>query len=136
MNKKIKNIGLVIIIVILYYCIQYASTAVHYNCDIIKDDCTPPIYWVSKMIYRVMVQPPWLDDFEIAPTVYSFVDGRFIFWEGELNRKTIVMRLREDESPVMRWVEQKLSVPVNIRPASGDNIGRWFLNNPEYKLRW
>jgi len=78
MNRKIKIIGLVFIAIVLYYGLQYASTAVHYNCDILKDDCPPPIYWPNEFIYRTMVQPPWLNQFEISPMMYFFEDGWFI----------------------------------------------------------
>lgn len=132
MNKRIKIIGLILVIIILYYSLQYASTAVHYNCEIIKDDCVPPIYLTSEIIYRTMVQPRWLDKFEIDPMMFFFKDGRFSFWEGQVIDKTVVIRVREDESPVMRWIDEGLPLGVAIHPADGLQIKHWFKNHPEF----
>lgn len=133
MNRKIKLIGIFIIAAICYYGLQYASTAVHYNCYILKDDCVPPINLASEFVYRVMVQPPWLNKFEISPMTYSFEDGRFNFWEGEVNGKTVVIRVREGDSPVMQWIKE-LPLGVPIYPADGEHIKQWLESHPEYKL--
>lgn len=135
MNKRVKIIGLVFGIIILYYGLQYASTAVHYNCYVLKDDCVPPINAASELIYRVMVQPPWLDQFEIEPMTYFFTDGQFSFWEGEVEGKTVVIRVGKDDSPVMRWIfEERLPRGVTIRPADGKHIKQWLEDHPEYAL--
>jgi hypothetical protein len=135
MNRKIKVIGLVFIVIVGYYGLQYGSSAVHYNCAIIKDDCVPPINAASELIYRVMVEPPWLDQFEIEPMTYFFKDGQFSFWEGEIDGKTVVIRVREDDSPVMRWIfEEELPRGVGIHPATGEHIKQWLADHPEYEL--
>ena len=135
MNKKIKIIGLAFIVIVIYYCFQYGSSAVHYNCAIIKDDCPPPIYGASELIYRMMVRPPWLDQFEVKPTTYFFKDGQFGFWEAEVGEKSVVIRVPEDGSPVLQWIfEEELPRKVEIKPATGEHIQQWLLEHPEYKL--
>ncbi len=135
MNKRKKTIGLIFGVIIFYYVLQYASSAVHYNCAIIKDDCVPPINGASELIYRAIVQPPWLDQFEIKPTTYPFKDGKFSFWEGEVDGKTVVIRVPEDGSPVLQWIfEEGLPGGVQIRHAHGDHVIKWFETHPEYKL--
>ena len=133
-NRRIKIIGLVFVAIVLYYGLQYASTAVHYNCQIIKDDCPPPIYHSAELIYRVMVQPPWLDQFEIDPMTFFFKDGQFSFWEGEIDGKAVVIRIKKDDSPVMQWIEKGLPLGIPIHPASGDHIKKWIEDHPEYEL--
>ena len=134
-NRRIKIIGLVFVAIVLYYGLQYASTAVHYNCQIIKDDCPPPINHSAELIYRVMVQPPWLDQFEINPMTFFFKDGQFSFWEGKVDGKAVVIRIREDDSPVMQWIfEEGLPRGIPIHPASGDHIKQWIEDHPEYEL--
>lgn len=136
MNQKIKIIALVFVAIIVYYGFQYASSAIHYNCYIIKDDCPPPIYGTAELIYRVMVQPPWLDRFEIDPTTYSFKDGQFSFWEGEINGKAVVIRVGKDGSPVLQWIfEEGLPGKIAIHPADGEHIKQWLETHPEYELR-
>jgi hypothetical protein len=134
MNKRIKIIGLAIVVIILYYALQYASSAVHYNCWVIKDDCPPPINLSAEFVYRLMVQPPWLDHFEIDPMTFPFSDGQFSFWKGEVNRATVVIRVREDESPVMRWIEEGLPLGIPIYPASGEDVKQWLAEHPDYEL--
>lgn len=135
MNSIIKIIGLVFGIIVLYYGFQYASSAIHYNCHIIKDDCVPPINLTSKLVYRVMVQPPWLDQFKIDPMMYFFKDGQFSFWEGEVNGKAVVIRVREDGSPVMQWIfEEELPRGIAIHPADGEHVKQWLEAHPEYEL--
>ena len=135
MNRKIKITGLVFIAIVIYYAFQYGASAVHYNCAILKDDCPPPIYGAAELIYRTIVQPLWLDRFEIKPTTYLFKDGQFSFWEGEVNGKTTVIRVREDGSPVLRWIfEEGLPGGIEIRPATGEHVARWLADNPEYEL--
>ncbi len=134
-NKKVKIVGLVFAAVALYYGLQYASSAVHYNCAIIKDDCPPPIYGASELIYRVMVRPSWLDQFEIDPMTFFFKDGQFSFWEGEVNGKAVVIRVREDGSPLMQWIfEEGLPGGISIHPAGGRHVKQWLEAHPEYKL--
>jgi hypothetical protein len=134
MNRRIKILGIILLAIVLYYGLQYISTAIHYNCRIIKDDCVPPINGPSEVIYRVMIRPFWLDQFEIKPTTYFFKDGKFNFWEGEVDGKVVVIRVREDDSAVMQWVEQGLPLKIGIRPARGENIGKWLTDHPEYEL--
>jgi hypothetical protein len=134
MNRKVKIIGLVCVIIVLYYGLQYAASAIHHNCAILKDDCVPPINLAGELIYRVIVQPSWLDQFENDLTMFIFKDGRFSFWEGEVNGNIVVLRVREDESPVMLWIEKELPLGIPIRPASGERIQQWIDSNPEYKL--
>lgn len=135
MNNKVKITGLIFSIIILYYALQYGASAVHYNCDIIKDDCPPPIYWPAELIYKAIVQPPWLDQFEIEPMTYFFKDGQFNFWEGEVNEKTVVIRVQKDDSPVMQWIfEEELPGGIPIHPASGEHIKQWLEDHPEYEL--
>ncbi len=82
-----------------------------------------------------MVQPPWLDKFEINLTTYSFKDGQFSFWEGEVNGKAVVIRVREDGSPVMQWIfEEGLPGGIAIRPADGERVKQWLAAHPEHKL--
>lgn len=135
MNRKIKIIGVVLTIIVCYYGLQYGSSAVHYNCAILKDDCVPPINGASELIFRVMVQPPWLDQFEIKPTLYSFKDGQFSFWEGEVDGKSVVIRVREDGSLVIQWIfEEGLPRGIAIHPADSKHIKQWLEAHPEYEL--
>lgn len=135
MNRKIKIAGLISIVIVGYYVLQYGSSAVHYNCAIIKDDCVPPINGASELVYRVMVQPPWLDQFEIEPMTYFFKDGQFSFWEGEVHGKAVVIRVREDGSPVMQWIfEEGLPRGIAIHPADSKHVKQWLEAHPEYEL--
>lgn len=135
MNRRVKIVGLIFGAIVLYYGLQYASSAVHYNCYILKDDCVPPINLASELIYRVMVQPPWLDQFEIETMTHLFKDGRFSFWEGEVDGKTVVIRVSEDGSPVMQWIfEEGLPGGIEINPADGEHIQQWLEAHPEYEL--
>lgn len=134
-NRNIKIALLVLIVVLSYYGLQYAATAIHYNCYIIKDDCVPPINAVSESIYRVMVQPWWLDQFNVEPMTYFFDDGEFGFWEGTVRGVSTVIRVPKDGSAVMQWVAEDLPVPATIRPANAAQIKKWLANNPEQRLR-
>lgn len=133
-NKKKKIALLIFGAVCLYYAVQYVTTAIHYNCQIIKDDCVPPINLSSQLIYRTLFQPPWLEQFKIEPTTYLFEDGEFSFWEGTVNEKVVVLRISKDKSPVMTWIAAELPVPVEIRPASGAHIQQWLKDHPTQKL--
>lgn len=125
---------LALAIIPVYYGLQYAATAVHYNCNILKDDCVPPIYWPNEFIYRILVQPPWLDKFEYTPIVFSFSDGRFSLWEGEVGGKPVVIRVSENSSPVIQWIfKEGLPGGIDIHPASGDHIQEWIKTHPEYE---
>lgn len=134
MDRKVKITGLVFAIIVLYYDLQYASSAVHYNCHIIKDDCVPPINLTSELIYRIMVHPSWLNQFDIEPMTYFFKDGEFSFWEADVNGKAVIIRIQKDESPVMQWIEQGLPPGTPIRPANGEHIQQWLKDHPEYEL--
>ncbi|MEN9342128.1 MAG: hypothetical protein RIQ54_384 [Candidatus Parcubacteria bacterium] len=132
---KIKKITLVIVgTMALYYSAQYATTAINYNCQIIKDDCVPPIYRPSQFVYRILFQPPWLDQFKINPTTYLFEDGEFGFWEGTANGKNIVIRVPKEKSPVQAWIAEGLPLAVEIRPASGAHAQQWLKDHPEQTL--
>ena len=65
--------------------------------------------------------------------VYSFEDGNFSFWEGEVDGNIVVIRVREDDKASMRWVEKGLPRGITIHPASIDHIRQWQDGHPEYK---
>lgn len=135
LNKRVKNIALAVGIIVLYYALQYASSAIHYNCYILKDDCPPPINGASELIYRTLVQPRWLDQFDVKPKTYSFKDGQFSFWEGEVDGKVVVIRVPEDGSPVLQWIfEEGLPGKIPISPADDDQVKQWLIAHPEYEL--
>lgn len=136
MNKKIKILVLIIGIIILYYGLQYISTAIYFNNNILKDDGPPPIKLPGELIYRVIVQPPWLDQFKIDPMTFYFKDGQFNFWEGKIEGKTVVIRVREGDSPVMYWIGSGLPLGIPIQPANGEHIKEWLQNHLEYELSY
>lgn len=43
-----------------FYGLQYIATAIHFGCQDPREDCPPPIYGAGEIVYRVLVQPPWL----------------------------------------------------------------------------
>jgi hypothetical protein len=132
MNTRLKTVSLAVLVLVVYYALQYGSSAVHYNCAILKDDCPPPIYGTAEIIYRIMVLPPWLDKFEIVPMTYAFQDGTFTFWAGEVKGKSVVLRIREDESPTMEWIRDYPGIPMY--PATGEHVKQWLTEHPEYEL--
>jgi len=81
-----------------------------------------------------MVQPSWLNQFEIDPMTFFFKDGQFSFWEGEVDGKAVVILVREDDSPVMQWIEKGLPLGTPIHPAGGEHIKQWLGGHLEYEL--
>lgn len=59
--RKIQKIaGTALLVLVCFYILQYVATAIHFGCQDPKEDCPPPIYGAGELIYRVLVQPPWL----------------------------------------------------------------------------
>jgi hypothetical protein len=133
MSRKLKVIGLILGIIILFYALQLASTAVHVNCTVLKDDCVPPIFWTAEVTYRIL-HPSWLNQFEIEPVTFSFKDGQFGFWEGEVDGKAVVIRVQKDDSPVMQWIGSGLPLGIPIHLASGEHIQQWLKSHPEFQF--
>lgn len=46
---------------VCFYTLQYIVTAIHFGCRDEAEDCPPPIYGAGEIVYRILVQPPWLD---------------------------------------------------------------------------
>lgn len=133
-DKVIKKIFYAIIVFGVLYVLQYVSTAVYYNCTVLKDDCPPPIFAPSAFIYRVVVHPFWLDAFTIHPTEFSFAGGTYTFWEGIVEGNPVVIRVPKNGSPVMQWIDMGLPLGVPLRPAQGDTLLKWIASHPEISL--
>jgi hypothetical protein len=63
MTKKMITTGIVVLGIVCFYALQYVSTAIHVACLNPAEDCPPPINIAGEIVYRVLVQPPWLDNF-------------------------------------------------------------------------
>lgn len=80
-------------------------------------------------------QEKFREKFEEEPKIYSFKDGRFSFWEGNINENAVmVIRVREDNKPSKRWVEKGLPPGIPLRPAPEEHIQRWLDSHPDYKI--
>lgn len=56
-------IGIIVLAILCFYALQYISTAIHSACVDPNEDCPPPIHLAGEIVYRILVQPPWLDTF-------------------------------------------------------------------------
>jgi hypothetical protein len=60
----------------------------------------------------------------------EYVRGLF-----KVDGKIAVIRVRDDDSPVMRWIfEEGLPRGIAIRPANGKHIKQWLVGHPEYEF--
>lgn len=130
----IKKIGGVVVVLVVYYALQYGASAVHYNCHVIKDDCVPPINGVSELIYRTIVKPYWLEQFESSPTTYTIGGEQYRFWQGSTqnNGKPVILRAKANESAVLSWIAAGLPLGTPITPASGDQVLDWMREHNEF----
>ncbi len=65
MNKTLKNLALVIIVIGLYLGIRYLGSVIHYACANPAEDCPPPIHGVGQLGFYITggtFIPLWLQD--------------------------------------------------------------------------
>ncbi len=55
-----KIAGITLAALMCFYALQYVSTKIHYACIVPEEDCPPPIFLAGELVYRLIVQPPWL----------------------------------------------------------------------------
>jgi hypothetical protein len=130
-----KSIAVSVFAVGVFFLLQLISTAVYYNCTVLKDDCPPPIFGPNAFLYRTIFHPFWLDEFALQPIEFSFADGVYTFWEGTVDGDAVVIRVPKNGSPVMQWIEMGLQLGTPIRQAQGNTILQWIAEHPEISLQ-
>jgi hypothetical protein len=58
--SRTKIAGIILGLIVGFYVLQYVGTKVHYGCADPREDCPPPIYLAGEVLYRLLVEPPWL----------------------------------------------------------------------------